>query len=224
MNALILVDIQHDFLPGGALAVKGGDEIIPLLNKLTQLPFDLIIASKDWHPIDHGSFAITHGKLPGEHCLLEGLDQILWPVHCVQGTFGSEFSQELKKDKIDQVFYKGTDRKIDSYSTFFDNGHRKSTGLGEFLKEKKIKNLYIAGLTTDYCVKYSVLDALKLGFSITVIVDACRGVNLTEGDEKKALDEMRRAGAKICTSQEVARVLSRLVKGSKHTSAKDSGD
>lgn len=203
MKALILVDLQNDFLPGGALAVPEGNEIIPIINKLQDLNFNAIVATKDWHPANHGSFAANHNKQPGKRIILDGLEQILWPTHCVQDTEGSEFCKGWKKDKIDKIIYKGTEKNIDSYSTFFDNGHRKATGLADFLHEKGIKDIYIAGLATDYCVKYSVLDATKLGFNVYVIADACRGVNLQPNDSKKAFDEMQRAGAKIIQSKDL---------------------
>lgn len=202
-KALILVDIQNDFLPGGSLAVKHGEEIIPVVQRLLNYPFDLIIATKDWHPINHGSFCVKYGKQPGEHVLLEGVDQTLWPVHCVQKTHGAEFGPGWDSSKIDKVFYKGTETDIDSYSTFFDNGRRKSTGLENFLEESSIKDVYIAGLATDYCVKYSVLDALQLGFNTFVVVDACRGVNLEKDDSKRALELMTEAGANLITINDI---------------------
>lgn len=204
MKALILVDIQNDFLPGGALGVEEGDEILPVVNKLLEFPFDVIVATKDWHPKDHGSFASIHGKKPGEHIILDGIDQILWPVHCVQGTYGAEFSKGWHSEKVQKVFHKGTEKNIDSYSTFFDNEHRKKTGLEEFLKNQNVKDIYIAGLATDYCVKYSVLDAASLGFNTYVILDACKAVNLQKGDEEHAIAEMRQAGAKMITSSQIS--------------------
>ncbi|NGX42336.1 MAG: hypothetical protein K940chlam7_00614 [Chlamydiae bacterium] len=203
MKALLIVDIQNDFLPNGALGVKEGDQVIPVINQLMKKDFDVIVASKDWHPQDHKSFAITHGKQPGEHVTLKGQDQILWPVHCVQDSTGAEFSSELDQSKVEKVFFKGTDKDIDSYSAFFDNEHLKSTGLGDYLKSKGVTDVYIAGLTTDYCVKYSVLDTVELGFKAHVIVDACRAVNLQEGDSEKALEVMRDAGAEIITAEKV---------------------
>lgn len=203
MTALLLVDIQNDFLPCGALAVPEGDEILPVVNRLLEKKYNLIIASKDWHPINHSSFALTHHKQPSDRILLNGLEQILWPVHCVQQTPGAEFSPILNSSKIGKVFHKGTDQNIDSYSAFFDNEHRKSTGLCEFLHEKRILNIYIAGLATDYCVKYSALDAIKLGFNVFVIADACKGVNLQPNDSKEALHEMQQAGAKIVYSDTI---------------------
>ena len=163
MKALIVVDLQNDFLLGGALAVKDGNAIIPIIERLLHVPFDLKVASKDWHPHDHGSFAPIHGKNPGEHVILQGIDQILWPVHCVQGTHGADFGPNWDNRQIQKIIYKGTDKNIDSYSTFFDNEHLKATGLHEYLKERGIKDLYLAGLTTDYCIKFSVLDAIGLG-------------------------------------------------------------
>ncbi len=199
MKALLVVDVQNDFLPGGSLAVADGDKVIPHINRLLAMNFDLIVASKDWHPPYHGSFAKTHGKKVGEHLNIKGIDQILWPVHCVQKTHGAAFSSQLKQEFIQKVFHKGTDPDFDSYSAFFDNGHKKSTGLGDYLKEQKVTDLYIAGLTTDYCVKYSVLDAAQLGFQVHVIIDACRPVNLHPEDEADAIAEMRAVGAEITT-------------------------
>src|SRR6185295_673667 len=152
MKALILVDIQNDFLPGGALAVLDGDKVIPIANKL-QAAFPLVVATQDWHPANHGSFAASHpGKNVFEQIDLDGLPQTLWPVHCVQNTAGAALAPGLKPDQIAKIFQKGTDPGIDSYSGFFDNGHRKSTGLGDFLKSQKVTEVFIAGLATDYCV------------------------------------------------------------------------
>lgn len=203
MKALLLVDIQNDFMPGGALAVNQGDEIVPLVNEMIHYPFDLVVATKDWHPYDHSSFAATHGKHPGEHIQIAGFDQILWPVHCVQGTWGSEFAPGWDTTEIDKVVYKGTDALLDSYSTFYDNEHLKSTGLEYYLREKNVREVYIAGLATDYCVKYSVIDALQLGFAVYVIVDACRGVNLNPDDSHQACATMVQAGATLLPFSEL---------------------
>ncbi len=194
MKAFIVVDLQNDFLPGGSLAVSTADTIIQPINQLLQLPFDIIVASKDWHPKDHRSFASVHEKKVGEHVRLSQMDQILWPDHCIQNSFGADFSKHLDTQYIQKIFYKGTLRDVDSYSAFFDNAHLKSTGLHEFLKEKKVDEVFIAGLTTEYCVKYSALDAYKLGFKTHVIIDACKAVNLAPDDEEKALQEMSKAG------------------------------
>lgn len=197
MKTLLLIDIQNDFMPGGALAVSGGDKIIPLVNALIP-QFELIVATQDWHPAEHGSFAANHaGKSPFEQIDLDGLPQTLWPVHCVQNTGGALFAPGLNTRHIDRVFTKGMKPRIDSYSGFYDNGHRASTGMGEWLKVQGIIELSIAGVATDYCVKFTVLDALKEGFRVNLIASACRGVNLQFGDVDRALAEMQAAGAVI---------------------------
>ncbi|PYJ05135.1 MAG: bifunctional nicotinamidase/pyrazinamidase [Verrucomicrobia bacterium] len=203
MNALIIVDLQNDFLPGGALPVPHGDEIIALANKL-QRKFELVLATKDWHPPDHGSFAANHpGKKPGDRIMLDGIEQILWPVHCVQNTYGAEFAPAFDTSRIAHVFHKGVERSIDSYSTFFDNAHRRETGLADYLKKRSVKNIYLMGLALDYCVKYSVLDARHLGLNTRVILDGCRGIELEHGDIDRALDEMIQAGATILKSADL---------------------
>jgi nicotinamidase/pyrazinamidase len=203
MNALIIVDLQNDFLPGGALAVPHGDEVIPLADQL-QGQFDLVLATKDWHPPDHGSFAANHpGKKPGDRIMLDGIEQILWPVHCVQNTRGAEFAPSFDTSRIAHVFHKGTERNIDSYSTFFDNAHRRHTGLAHYLEKRGIKDIYLMGLALDYCVKYSTLDARQLGLNTHVILDGCRGIELEAGDIDRALDEMKRAGAVLLKSSEL---------------------
>jgi len=194
MNALILVDIQNDFIPGGAVPVPDGDKIVPVVNKL-QSQFELIVATQDWHPSNHGSFAANHpGKKPGDWITLNGLEQLLWSVHCVQNTPGAAFVAGLDTSLIARVFQKGTDPGIDSYSGFFDNGHRKATGLGDFLKQQKVADVYVAGLATDHCVKFTALDAVGLGFRTHLLEDACRGVNVKSNDVQEALLEMKRAG------------------------------
>lgn len=205
-KALILVDIQNDFLPGGNFAIANGDEILPFIEKLITLPFDLIIATQDWHPKNHGSFALNHNKNPGEKIMLNGIEQILWPVHCVQNTKGAELHKKISQEKITKIFHKGTDKNIDSYSTFFDNAHKKSTGLADYLKNQNIEEVYLAGLATDYCVKFSALDALELGFKTYVIVDACRGINVQDHDSDLALNEIKNFGGLLINSQEVAKM------------------
>lgn len=199
MKALIIVDIQNDFLPGGSLAVSEGDQVIPVINSL-QEKFDLVVATQDFHPPNHESFAQTHGKKVGEIVELAGLKQILWPSHCVEGSTGAQFAPELKTDIIAKIFHKGRDKDVDSYSAFFDNAKLCSTGLSDYLKNQDITDVYIVGLATDYCVKFSVLDAIDLGFKTFVVVDACRPVEIAEGDCKKALDEMKAKGATIIKS------------------------
>ena len=195
MQALLLIDIQHDFLPGGALAAPRGDEVIPVANAAMR-DFDLVVATQDWHPADHLSFASQHpGRRIGERILLDGLEQVLWPDHCVQGTFGAELAQALNRAAIHHVVQKGTDRSIDSYSGFFDNARRKATGLESLLRSHDVRSVCLVGLATDYCVRATALDALSLGFAVTVLVDGVRGVDLSPGDSQRALEEMQQAGA-----------------------------
>jgi nicotinamidase/pyrazinamidase len=190
-------------LPGGALAVPRGDEIILLANRL-QRRFDVVLATQDWHPPDHGSFASNHpGEKPGDRIMLDGIEQILWPVHCVQNTHGAEFARSFNTKRIAHIFHKGIDPRIDSYSTFFDNAQRRSTGLAEYLKERSIQDLYLLGLALDYCVKYSALDARQLGLNTHVILDGCRGIELQRGDIDRALDEMKRVGAILLQSHDL---------------------
>ncbi len=206
-RALIVVDVQNDFLPGGSLAVKNGDDVIAPINRLLaerSRLFDAVVATQDWHPSSHESFAHQHiDRNPGELIELHGLTQVLWPDHCVQGSRGAEFSSELMVQKFDRIFTKGSDPRVDSYSGFFDNGRRSDTGLNFWLKEQGITKLVIAGLATDYCVKFTVIDALKLGFAVSVITDAVRGVNLTPGDSEKALAEMTMAGARLVSTKSI---------------------
>ena len=203
MKALILVDLQNDFCPGGALAVPEGDEVIAVVNRLLSC-FDLIVATQDWHPADHGSFAVMHaGKKPGDVIDLGGLEQVLWPVHCVEDTPGAALHAELNAGAIERTFRKGTDPAIDSYSGFFDNGHQKATGLGDYLKERAVDDLYVCGLATDYCVKFTALDAVRLEFRTQLIEDACRGVDLQPGDVRRAIEQMRTEGVDVLTSADL---------------------
>jgi len=197
MNALIIVDMQNDFIEGGALAVPGGKGLVPLINKL-QPHFDHIVATQDWHPANHGSFAANH---PGEKAFelidLDGLPQTLWPVHCVQNTPGADFAPGLDRSRWAAIFQKGTDPKVDSYSGFFDNGKRRATGLGDFLKKRGVDQVYVLGLATDYCVKFTALDSAALGFKTALIEDASKGVELHPGDVQKAIGELGQAGVTI---------------------------
>lgn len=202
--ALLMVDVQNDFMPGGALAVKQGDQIVPVLNGLIP-KFKQVIATQDWHPADHGSFAVNHpGKNPGDVIDLFGLQQILWPVHCVQNSPGAAFHKDLNSTAIDRVVQKGMDPKTDSYSGFYDNGHQNPSGLSAYLKQEGISTLYIGGLATDYCVLFTALDARAEGFDVFLITDACRAVNLKPKDGDAAISKMRAAGCKIITSADVA--------------------
>jgi nicotinamidase/pyrazinamidase len=201
-KALLIVDLQNDFLPGGALAVANGDHILPIIKDLMSLSFDSIIASKDWHPVDHVSFASVHHQVPGETLNVGNQQQILWPIHCVQESSGAEFPPTFPAHKLSKIVYKGSDRSVDSYSAFF-NANSESTGLSEYLSKNHINTIYVVGLATDYCVKHSVLDALAFGFHTTVITDACQGVNLNPHDSRLALEQMKEAGAVLMTSKDI---------------------
>ena len=199
-QALILVDLQNDFMPGGALAVPSGEQVVSVANAI-QPYFQHVIATQDWHPVNHESFAMNHfAKNVGDIIDLHGVRQVLWPVHCVQNTAGAALVDGLDVSRVERIFHKGTDPEIDSYSAFFDNEHRKETGLGTYLQNLKITQLYILGLATDYCVKFTVLDACRLGFDVCVIADGCRGIDLIEGDSAKAIAEMQAVGARMMQS------------------------
>lgn len=197
-RALIIVDVQNDFLPGGALGVEGGEEILPIINALID-QFDLVVASQDIHPEKHMSFAETHGKQVGEKINLGSQIQNLWPIHCVENTQGAALAEGLKKEKINAYFKKGTDLHIDSYSAFFDNDHEHKTGLDNYLRGRNVETVYIVGLTTDFCVKYTALDALSLGYRVIVVRDACKPVF----DEEEPLKELQEKGAEVIFSKEV---------------------
>jgi nicotinamidase/pyrazinamidase len=197
MRALILVDIQNDFLPGGSLAVPAGDEVIPVANRLIR-QFELVFATQDWHPAEHLSFASQHpGSRVGDVIQLDGRDQVLWPDHCVQGTPGAELAATLAADHIDQIVRKGVDRTIDSYSGFFDNGQRRDTGLDSLLRSRQVTEVHLLGLATDYCVKFTALDARRLGYTIHLVTAGCRGIDLHPGDVAQALEELRGAGVQL---------------------------
>lgn len=202
-DALLIVDVQNDFLPGGALAVSSGDQIIPLVN-LIQSKFNFIVASQDFHPADHKSFAANNpGRKVGDIIDLDGLDQFLWPVHCVQGTDGADFSKALIQENWNKIFQKGMNPEVDSYSGFFDNAKRGDTGLSEFLKENQIERVFICGLALDYCVMFTALDALNEGFETFLITDATRPVNVKPTDGENSLRELAAAGIKLITSKEL---------------------
>lgn len=205
MRAMIIIDLQNDFVPGGALPVPYGDDVIPLANDLIP-KFDLVVAAQDWHPRNHTSFAANHpGRKAGDVIEVEGLRQTLWPIHAVQNTRGAELVPELNRRHIQRVFYKATDPLLDSYSCFFDNGHRRATGMAEFLKGQSVHEVWLLGLATDYGVRFSALDGLNLGLRMHVIEDACRGINLQPGDSHRAIEEMRGAGVIITNSQSILR-------------------
>ncbi len=202
MNALILVDIQKDFLPGGSLAVPGADEIIPVVNKLQDY-FDVVVATKDWHPKSHKSFASNHkNRHPGDTIQLDGISQTLWPDHCVQGTEGAEFADDLRMSKVIKIIQKGTNPKIDSYSAFYDNQHRRSTGLHEYLTKKEIDMVCITGLATDVCVRFTALDALMLGYKTLLVDDATKAVGGKRAHDK-TIYELNGKGAEIFNSNNI---------------------
>ncbi|MDB5267852.1 MAG: bifunctional nicotinamidase/pyrazinamidase [Hymenobacter sp.] len=201
MKALLLIDVQNDFLPGGRLAVPEGDAIIPLVNAL-QPHFDLVVATQDWHPAGHESFASSHaGRSQFEQIDLHGLPQVLWPDHCTQTSSGAELAPALRTERIEAIFRKGMNPEIDSYSAFFDNGHRKSTGLADYLRGRGVTEVFVAGLAADYCVYYSALDALAGGFTTAVITDATRAIS-AEGWAAAQAD-LRQRGAQLRSSAEV---------------------
>jgi nicotinamidase/pyrazinamidase len=198
MKALILVDIQNDFLPGGALAISEGDQIIPIVNNL-QNYFDVVIATQDWHPKNHQSFASSHpGKNVFDVISLYDLPQTLWPDHCIQGENGSQFPSSLQFNRVEAIFKKGMDVTIDSYSAFYDNGHRKNTGLAGYLKDKNVTDVYLTGLAGDICVYYSALDSLEENFETFIIEDATRPVNQQDFDQ--AMKVFLEKGGKLVQS------------------------
>ena len=195
MKAFIVVDVQNDFCPGGSLAVTDGDQVVPVINERRE-DFELTVFTQDWHPRNHASFASNNpGTKPGQVIKLDGVDQIMWPDHCVQESKGARFHADLDVRPDDPVFHKGELTEVDSYSGFLDNDQRHETGLRKFLQDKGVDEVYVAGLATDYCVKFTVLDALKFGFKTHVYRSGCRAVNLQPDDEQKAYQEMEQAGA-----------------------------
>lgn len=201
MKTLIVIDVQNDFMPGGSLAVPAGDKIVPVINRI-QDKFDLIVASQDWHPQNHVSFASNHpGKSTFEEIEIQGQKQTLWPDHCVQETDGALFHPELKTQRWETIFRKGTDPKIDSYSAFYDNGHLKSTGLTGYLKEKSASQVFFCGLAADICVYFSIYDAFKEGFACFFIEDASQPLDIETFETQKK--EMSRLGIQIISSEEI---------------------
>jgi nicotinamidase/pyrazinamidase len=197
MDALLVVDVQNDFCPGGALAVAEGDQVVPFINRIRK-DFPLVVFTQDWHPRDHASFASNHaGRQPFEVIDLNGQPQTLWPDHCVQHSQGAEFHPKLDIRPGDPVFRKGTIRDVDSYSGFLDNDRQHETGLREFLRKKGVRQVTVVGLATDYCVKFTSLDAAKFGFKVKVLREGCRAVNLDTQDEERAYAEMHAAGVEV---------------------------
>ncbi len=191
--ALLMIDVQNDFCPGGALAVADGDAVVPLINAM-QGDFPLVVATQDWHPADHASFAANHaGAEPFSTTEMPYGTQVLWPVHCVQGSAGARFHDGLAMDRTALVVRKGYNPAIDSYSAFFENDRETPTGLSGYLRDKGVTALTMAGLATDFCVAYSALDARRLGFDVTVVRDACRAIDM-EGSLAAMTTQMREAG------------------------------
>ena len=196
MSALIVIDVQNDFCPGGALAVAEGDTIVPGINAL-MAESDAVVLTQDWHPDEHSSFASQHeGKSPMETTEMAYGTQVLWPDHCVIGSHGAAFHKDLTVDRAEMVIRKGFRRAIDSYSAFFENDHRTPTGLEGYLTTRGITQLTMVGLATDFCVAYSAIDAAKLGFDVTVRMDLCRAIDLN-GSLAAAQDQMRDAGVTL---------------------------
>ena len=204
-RALLLIDLQNDFVEGGALAVPAGREVIEVANRL--MPhFEMVVATLDWHPQNHRSFAsCNEGVQLYENFLLNGLPQTAWPDHCIAHTTGADFVKGLNLSGVHHIVHKGTDAEIDSYSGFYDNGHRKSTGLADYLRSAQVSDVFIMGLATDYCVLFTALDAVREGFRTFVITDGCRGVGIRPDDIAKAFQSMREAGAELIESSEVLR-------------------
>ena len=197
MKALIVVDVQNDFCPGGSLGVSGGDQVVPFINSVRD-EFPITVFTQDWHPKGHQSFASTHpGTKVGEFIKVHGFDQVMWPDHCVQHTQGAEFHPDLELRPADPVFHKGELEAVDSYSGFLDNDREHETGLRAFLQQQGVDEVSVTGLATDYCVKFTVLDALGFNLKVSVYRQGCRAVNLQPGDENKAFAAMEAAGAEL---------------------------
>ena len=202
-KALLLIDLQKDFCRGGALEVRNADDVIETANRAIKTFVrnrNPVTATKDWHPAEHKSFAVNSSAKVGETGMLNGLTQVWWPVHCVENTPGAEFHDKLNRKHISKIVYKGRDPEIDSYSGFFDNGRKNKTDLNSYLGEIGVQELYVMGLATDYCVKYTVMDALKLGYKVWLIEDGCMGVNINPDDSQKAVEEMKKNGALLIKS------------------------
>lgn len=202
MEALLIIDVQNDFCPGGALEVPNGDEVVPVINKLSK-QFDVVLQTQDWHPAGHSSFASSHGdQEPFETIEMPYGEQVLWPDHCVQGSQGAEFHPDLETNRSQLIIRKGFRKEIDSYSAFYENDDSTTTGLTGYLRERDIDTLYAAGLATDFCVKWSVVDGLKEGFNVKVVEDAVKGIDI-EGSVDQAWSEMLNTGAEKVSSNDL---------------------
>lgn len=202
MEALLIIDVQNDFCPGGALEVPNGDQVVPVINKLSE-QFDVVVQTQDWHPNGHSSFASSHdGKDPFETIEMPYGEQVLWPDHCVQGSKGAAFHSDLVTKRSQLIVRKGFRKDIDSYSAFYENDNATTTGLAGYLRERNIETLYAVGLATDFCVKWSVVDGLKEDFDVKVVEDAVKGIDI-EGSVDQAWNEMLEAGAEKVSSEDL---------------------
>ena len=196
-SVLLVIDVQNDFCPGGRLAVKDGDRVVLFINGIMG-KFGKVVATQDWHPEDHLSFASNHpGKEVMEIETIDGIEQVLWPDHCIQGTEGANFYPGLNIENISLILRKGMDKRIDSYSAFFENDKKTSTGLDGYLRNLHIDTVYLTGLATDYCVYYTAIDAVKLGYRTNLFIKGSRGVNFPEGNVERAVNDMKERGVKI---------------------------
>jgi nicotinamidase/pyrazinamidase len=202
-SALLVIDVQNDFCPGGALAVRDGDAVVEPANRLMRR-FERVVATQDWHPAGHVSFASSWpGRSVYDTVEADGISQVLWPDHCVRGSAGARFHPALEVDRASIIIRKGTSPRLDSYSALFENDRRSPTGLEGWLRSMGVERLFLSGLATDFCVYYSAMDALRLGFEVVVVADAVRGVDLPSGSVAQRLEELEKAGARLATSGEI---------------------
>jgi len=202
-KALIIVDVQNDFCSGGPLEVAEGDQVVPVINRIAP-GFDVVVATRDWHPRDHVSFASSHsGREPGETIQVDGTEQVLWPDHCVQGSKGAELHPDLDVRPLNLILHKGTRRELDSYSGFMETDHRTRTGLAAYLKGLDVSEVTVCGLATDYCVFFTAMDAVSAGFDTRLVTDASRGIDQPEGNIERTTTEMKDAGVRLVTSAEL---------------------
>jgi nicotinamidase/pyrazinamidase len=202
-KALLIVDVQNDFCPGGALAIPAGDTVVPVINRI-QPAFDTIVATQDWHPPDHISFSVNHPDTrPYDVITVNGIAQVLWPVHCVSGTMGADFHPALETQRFQLILRKGMNPGLDSYSVFLENDKKTRTGLDGYLRSLEIKKILLCGLATDFCVFYSARDAVTFGFETEVVMDACRGVDVPAGNIEAAVRQMKSLGVTFISSTEL---------------------
>lgn len=202
-RVLVVVDVQNDFCPGGALAVNNGNKVVSKINRLMD-SFKFVVATQDWHPVDHKSFASNHeDKNIYDTVEIKGVQQVLWPDHCIQGSLGADFHPDLNTDAFNIIIRKGTNKNIDSYSGFYENDRKTATGLDGIMQNHGVRRVYVAGLATDYCVFYTAMDAIDLGYAAYLITDACEGVDVPDGNIEAAMKKMKDAGVNFVTSDEL---------------------